>query len=57
MTENQVAVLTAQRDELLGMVRAVVDGVESVNPDNGNAVVETRVPKGLFARMVEAVSQ
>ena len=57
MTEAQVAALTAQRNELLAMLRAVVDGVESVNTDDDSALIAIRLPKRLFARMVEAVSQ
>lgn len=57
MNPDQVAALIAQRDELLAMVRAVVDGVESATADDGGALVETRLPKGLFARMVEAVAE
>lgn len=57
MSPDEVAALTAQRDELLEMVRAVVDGVEAVTTDDGGALVETRLPKGLFARMVTAAQQ
>ncbi len=53
--EDQIAALTAERDELLDIVRAVVDGVESVN--DGGLLVATRLPAGLLARMTQLVAE
>jgi hypothetical protein len=55
MSPDEVAAVVADRDELLGMVRAVVDGVESVN--DGGLLVSTRLPEGLLARMTEVASR
>lgn len=39
--------------ELTGLVSAVVNGVESVTTVDGAVRIETRLPKAVFARMVE----
>lgn len=46
--------LQAERDELRALLQTVVNGVELVNSGPTETLIETRVPKGTFAKIVKA---